>query len=98
MRLLPALLVLVAADVVYALIVHIPANLERSSVISVIFYYANWKIVTAHTLPRISAGLGHLWSLSVEEQFYLAWPLLLVLLLGLRRRLVTIASVLSSRS
>lgn len=36
----------------------------------------NWLIVTGVPVPP----LGHLWSLSVEEQFYLAWPPVLVLL------------------
>jgi len=43
-------------------------------------YFCNWK-------PNFGwrdAGLGHIWSLAVEEQFYLIWPTI-VLLAGRRR-------------
>lgn len=45
----------------------------------VLTYGVNW----VHALFHGHAPLGHLWSLAVEEQFYLGWPLLLLLLLRL---------------
>ncbi len=96
LRLLPALLLFVAVYLVYAQVDHVSWPLTRSSVLSVVFYYANWKIVTADAFPFIAPGLAHVWSLSIEEQFYLAWPLLLVVLMGMRRRLSTALVIMTS--
>ncbi len=45
--------------------------------------------------PGAWADLGHFWSLAVEEQFYLFWPLMVFLVRG-RRRLIALALALSA--
>ena len=61
-----------------------------------LLYSANWDVIDG----GMAAPLPHLWSLSVEEQFYLAWPLVLTLLLTFsarfRLRLVLLAAVTSA--
>ncbi len=41
----------------------------------------------AHSYPRVGT-LGHLWTVTLEEQFYLVWPLVFGLLLRRRRRVL----------
>jgi len=58
-----------------------------------LFYMSNW--VRAFAPDFKMKALGHTWSLSMEEQFYLLWPILLMTMLrfeGLRKRIVPILS------
>jgi len=74
LRLGPALLGLVAFAVVLGLVGALAGNWPLG-VASVLLYVSNW--VQAAGVPI--TPLGHTWSLSIEEQFYLLWPVVLVL-------------------
>ncbi|TQC44246.1 acyltransferase [Rhodococcus sp. WS4] len=63
---------------------------------SVLFYFSNWMIVGTST-PYLG-WFGPLWSLSVEEQFYLVWPLVVVVVMRLRRPLLALAFIASAIS
>jgi peptidoglycan/LPS O-acetylase OafA/YrhL len=83
-RLLPALFLMLAIVVAWVTVFG-PAQPDqfRKAVVSALFYVNNWQQIFANVsyFARFApeGPLNHLWSLSVEEQFYIVWPFLLLL-------------------
>lgn len=88
-RLLPAVFVLVGLVLAYAAVALPTGELRRfrGDGVASLLYVQNWHAIFTEQ-PYFEAfgrpsPLRHLWSLAIEEQFYLFWPVLLPL--GLRR-------------
>jgi len=91
-RLLPAALLVIGVTLVLSRLVTPAtqwASTAREAVASA-FYVENWSLVASATdyLARGAAPspLQHFWSLSVEEQFYAGWPLIIAGAYALGRR------------
>ena len=78
-RLLPALFMMLTLVIVYtALFKRAELGRLRGDVLAGLGYVSNWFQIwvgQGYTAEGQFAPLRHLWSLAVEEQFYLVWPL-----------------------
>ncbi len=100
-RLLPALFTVIATVLVASTFLTLPgrAGNVAGDVLATLGYVANWRFVLGDEayFGQIASPspLRHAWSLAVEEQFYIAYPPILLGLLSLiRRRWVLALSLL----
>jgi peptidoglycan/LPS O-acetylase OafA/YrhL len=107
-RLLPAVFLLLIVVVAYGSTVLNAFELDqlRGDAIASLFYVANWHFIATgqnyFNLFLTPSPLQHLWSLAIEEQFYLLWPLVVVGVMAIAKAsrkamfVVTIAGIVIS--
>ena len=101
-RLLPALLLAAFVVVIGSHLFAAPGTLAtlRGDLVGTLTYTANWRFVAQGTSYWTDLGppspLQHVWSLAIEEQFYLLWPVAVIGLLRWRRspRLIVVVAIL----
>jgi peptidoglycan/LPS O-acetylase OafA/YrhL len=80
LRLLPALIGVMLACLLFRHRYHLTTLFSNAGLLAALFYVGNW--VMAYQAGHLGA-IGHTWSLAIEEQYYLLWPP--ALQFGLRR-------------
>lgn len=91
-RLLPGIALVASATALISMLLLSPFGPQKETakmLLSAASYTSNFVLMpqSYFSLDPKANPLLHLWSLAVEEQFYFIWPLAVLILVGLRKRL-----------
>lgn len=87
------LLILIFAVYVYFITVHPGVfNYFKSNIIYFLTYTQNWYFINAGMPP--SGHINHTWSLAIDEQIYLVWPLLIWLCKSAKQLIILCVTIL----
>jgi len=100
-RLLPGLyLMVITVILVTGVVARFELSRLRGDVIAALAYATNWTQIlwnqSYFAALRPPSFLEHLWSLAIEEQFYLVWPLILLVCLKANRRNLALTIALAA--
>jgi peptidoglycan/LPS O-acetylase OafA/YrhL len=93
-RLMPAALVTITAVAIWAAFEVDAMQLSsiRADLLATLGYVANWRFIYSGQSYfeqfSLASPVRHAWSLAIEEQFYVVWPVLFALIYKWRRKLI----------
>ena len=93
-RILPALFVTIFISIIFAWYFLIPSSFLQfsKSIIASVFFFSNYFFyfegLVYNSEQSLLKPLLHTWSLSVEEQFYIFFPLLLIFINKFFRKII----------
>ena len=100
-RIFPAMFLVTGVTLLAGLALLLPEDVEALSwsalatALSGANVYFTWDLDTSYfAADSVTVPLLHMWSLGVEEQFYLIWPALILALLAFRRAAIPVLLVL----
>lgn len=102
-RIFPALCLVLSATLAVGWIILLPGEWQSlgEQAATSAFFISNLFLAAGSSyfgVPAESNPFLHLWSLAIEEQFYLAWPLFLILAYRLKRNARTLFAIIAGAS